>query len=196
MFLLNKKMKSRRNGTPALVSSLLIACTIQYAPGAWAEGHIVDIEGHVDCSDGHQSDACGWDGIPDINSMDSGSRGGGGGGGGTGSSNPPTPQKRTAEQKTKDQAICDKQNDTYLTNARLTYTQSTNVCAAKNSSWPGMLYQQWLEWALIQVKYVNGEITVGGVKLDCLSTANRAWEASQDGIEARYKICSNDAQRD
>ena len=187
MFLLNKKMKSRRNGTPALVSSLLIACTIQYAPGAWAEGHIVDIEGHVDCSDGHQSDACGWDGIPDINSMDSGSRGGGGGGGGTGSSNPPTPQKRTSEQKAADVAICKEQKTDAINYASNIFLSNMNACTATNNTWYGYLHQQWLK---------TGLPIFGYAPADCVTVNNQAYFDVQAIIDKRYKSCSDDAMKD
>ncbi|MBK1889623.1 hypothetical protein Undi14_06215 [Undibacterium sp. 14-3-2] len=89
---------------PAMVSSALFVCVIQYAPGAWANvGGTVVISDQTDCSDGHQSAACGWDGMPDLSPSN------GDGGGGSDGGRSEAPAKRTAEQKAADAAKCKEQ---------------------------------------------------------------------------------------
>lgn len=183
---------------PAMVSSALFVCVIQYAPGAWANvGGTVVISDQTDCSDCHQSAACGWDGMPDLSPSNGGGGIGGDGGGGSDGGRSEAPAKRTAQQKAAEQAKCDAQKNDDLTDARLKYTQSMGVCASKNSSWPGMLYQQWLELsATLDLRYENGTITIGGVGMDCASTSGRAFDNAKWGINLKYDFCSAKAQKD
>lgn len=184
---------------PAMVSSALFVCVIQYAPGAWANvGGTVVISDQTDCSDGHQSAACGWDGMPDLSPSNGGGGIGGDGGGGSDGGRSEAPAKRTAEQKAADQAKCDKQQDISLNSAQTMYSGNMSVCAGKNSSWPGVLYQMWLEWApQVLLRYVDGKLTVGGLPPnDCASTNDRIFLDAQKVIDMRYRNCSADAQKD
>jgi len=77
-------------------------------PSAWAAWGDVDdtviINDRADCSDGHKSNRCVWDGMPDRTWPD----GPDSGGTGTGAAVSPKPA-RTPEQKADDVAECEKQ---------------------------------------------------------------------------------------
>lgn len=177
-----------KNRIPVFVSSMLIACTVQYAQGAWAEGAVqeVEVEGKADCSDGHRSQRCGW-GVPDP--FGGGEAGGGfsngySEGSSAGANNPP---KRTAKQKEADAAKCKEQQTQNNIFASNVYTSNMNVCAATNSSWYGFLHDQWLKF---------GPVILGYPPMDCASVNNKAYFDVQQIIDNRYKSCYEAAMKD
>lgn len=173
---------------PAMVSSALFVCVIQYAPGAWANvGGTVVISDQTDCSDGHQSAACGWDGMPDLSPSNGGGGIGGDGGGGSDGGRSEAPAKRTPQQKAADAAECEKQKNAAVSQATIMYQSNMSVCASMNSSWYAYLHQQWLSVAPLIFGYPS---------LDCASTNTRAFDDAQLVFKMRYDECFKNAMKD
>lgn len=173
---------------PAMVSSALFVFVIQYAPGAWANvGGTVVISDQTDCSDGHQSAACGWDGMPDLSPSNGGGGIGGDGGGGSDGGRSEAPAKRTAEQKAADAAKCKEQKTESEGQASRMYDSLMQVCASANSSAIGNYLQLWLQ--------VVPEL-LGYPARDCASVNTRAYSDALDIFSKRYDMCYTKAQRD
>lgn len=174
---------------PAMVSSALFVCVIQYAPATWANvGDTVVISDQTDCSDGHQSAACGWDGRPDLSpSNGGGDSGGGGSDGGRGGGGSEAPAKRTAEQKAADAAKCKEQKTESEGQASRMYDSSMQVCASANSSAIGNYLQLWLQFV---------PELLGYPARDCASVNTRAYSDALDIFSKRYDMCYTNAQRD